>query len=156
MLRAPWLLALTLAAFGGGYALRDLREPPPPPPGPVAPSEVRFIAGRPAAEPNADAIRALVREELATQRPAASPEPAPPASEDQERAEVEAEQVVDGALAAGRWGPDEAERMLALLPRLSPEAHNQLMSRLFPAVNDGRLQVVDLHGGLFDPTRRAQ
>ena len=99
-------------------------------------------------------LRAVLRAELASlQRapvppstatvvappPAPRPDPAPrPPSA---RALADGHSLIDEALGRRRWSTDDAAALRRLLPALDPDARTELFAQLFPAINDGRLEL---------------
>lgn len=102
-------------------------------------------------------IRTLLHDELARQladlrRPAAdaeaadhAPEPRPPAAMSDELAArlEEASRLVDQAIGAGRWTPDDRKRFSSATGELPPPALIELERKLHVAINRGAVAVVD-------------
>jgi hypothetical protein len=110
------------------------------------------------------AVRAIMREELATALteagPAATPTfadlarpsaEAPPAPTPERLAAYEAaERLVDDALIRGRWSADDGARMRQLVAQLDQDQFAALARTLFPAINRGDIAVdLDVRGPLF-------
>ena len=101
-------------------------------------------------------LRAVLRAELANlQRVPAlpssasvvTPAPAPASRPEAEprpqsaRALADGHSVIAEALARRRWSSQDAIELRHLLPQLDPDARTELFAQLFPAINDGRLEL---------------
>jgi hypothetical protein len=111
-----------------------------------------------------EALRLLIRQELQGLRPEASQSAAAatavatakpgdtravePLSNDQEVAFERARSMVDDGLARGSWSEDDRAHLRQSLRGLPSEAREQVMSSLFVAVNEGRIQP-QVHGPLL-------
>ena len=99
------------------------------------------------------AVRAAVRQELAA---AASPVPAPATPEPPSPVEhdpaalAKAHEVVNRATGAGRWTPADARVLRGVLPRLTAEEMDEVMSALTRLANQGGLRV-ETSGSLLAP-----
>ncbi len=100
--------------------------------------------------PNLEAVRAVVREELARQAPApggTAGEQAVAEPED-ESAMASAREVLARGMADGRWTTDDRDRLRAELGHLSGEQAQDIFHTLIPALNSDQLRA-DFDGPLF-------
>jgi len=154
-----WALSLAAALWIGGRlqhddgprveAARPLARTEPA--APQATPQARDAAG--AAE-----IRAIVRDELARRLPdprppstdadaiavaaERAPEPAPMTGELAARAE-EVSRLLDRAIGAGRWAPEDRRRFAGATGELPPPVVIELERRLHVAINRGTVAIVD-------------
>ena len=94
-----------------------------------------------------DGIRAIVRDELANARASDS---SAPRSEDKPPIDdaqlAVATTALDQGMTDGRWTTEDRDRLRAVLPTLSQAEFEAVASRLFPALNSGKLQLA-IEGG---------
>jgi hypothetical protein len=102
-----------------------------------------------------DDLRRAVREELAAQ--AATTTPSAPEVPDEARVEAEARSAevrdralvtVNAAIDAGRWTGSDRDTLRPQLEQLTHEDIKQVLGRLLPAVNDGKVRI-ETDGLLF-------
>jgi hypothetical protein len=99
--------------------------------------------------PSADEIRAIVSEELAHLESAWEhgaeelTDTAPPERDpvENDAAFVQANRLVDGAIAARVWGDEQAQDLRVLRRQLTPEQLDELTSKLIPAMNRQEVRV---------------
>lgn len=145
--RSIYGVALVAAGLGG-YAIPHGSQP-----------AARVAAEECAHEPGGldeARLRAALRAELANlQRVPALPSSAPvvapapvPASRlapephrQSARALADGHVLIDEALARRSWSSQDASALRQLLPQLDPDARTELFSQLFPAINEGRLEL---------------
>jgi hypothetical protein len=104
-----------------------------------------------------NALRAIVREELAAERAAAAASASTTAADDPQQwqlsdAAMKSYDVVharvDDAITRGAWTPDDRDALRLQLGNLPAEARVEALRPLVVAVNDGRVRFTG-HGPLF-------
>jgi len=88
----------------------------------------------------ADQVRAIVREELATEREdgdTATGDPQVVAA--REESAIRARQVVARAIEQRTWSERDRDELLAAMRNLDSSQANAILGELFPALNDGRV-----------------
>ncbi|MHA7630777.1 hypothetical protein [Corallococcus sp. M7] len=97
-------------------------------------------------------IRQILKEELraATSAPTpATPEPRPPEPTPRSVAAFsQGRELVENAVAAGRWSDSQRQQLRALLSQLTLEQHQELTRTLIVNINSGKVKV-DLVGAPF-------
>jgi hypothetical protein len=145
-------IALLLACTAGGVVVGRATVDPAPD---HHPSIDRPVAALPPAVPvlGSDAlrgdIRRILREELQLARQpepvqaaiAAAPATPPPESAEAVVAAEQGHHIVDGALAAQRWGDQDVAAIRQILPQLSADDRDALLKQLMPAINTGRVKL---------------
>jgi hypothetical protein len=94
-------------------------------------------------------IRRILREELQLARQpepvqaaiAAAPATPPPESAEAVAAAEQGHRIVDGALAAQRWGDQDVTAIRQILPQLAADDRDALLKQLVPAINTGRVRL---------------
>lgn len=81
---------------------------------------------------DADGVRAIIRQELA------SAKPAPPVADETKL--VAARDALRNGMADGRWTDDDRARLRPLLLELTHEQADEIFDALLPALNDGQLR----------------
>lgn len=150
ILGVAWAGSLALAVV---LARRPEARSPSPTPLPVPagraappalPRAAPMVAATETVGPDLDALRAVVREELAA-RERDRPEPGPTRDADRTPAppavHAEAHAMVSEALDAGRWTDARRDALRQRMSALSREQLDEVLSPLFVAINEGRLQV---------------
>lgn len=155
-----WALTVAAALWAGSRLERDA-APEVAVERPGARAELTGAPGMPQARDATGAagdtqIRAILRDELARQlselrRPTADTEPAdrapepgpPPMTAELATRADEASGLVDRAIEAGRWTPDDRRRFASATGELPPPALIELERRLHVAINRGAVAVVD-------------
>jgi hypothetical protein len=93
-------------------------------------------------------IRQMLQEELrafastgaGSASPAAKPEPPPPSAESVAATE-QAHRLLEAAATARRWTDRDREQLRVLLPQLTNEQRQEILTSLIPAVNRGDIKV---------------
>jgi hypothetical protein len=96
--------------------------------------------------PTPDQIRAIVREELAASRDEHSVAEAPAVVEARQQSVDRGHAVIAHAITAGVWSEQDRDNLRQAIARVNREQADQLLSELFPALNDGRVKL-DYRGG---------
>jgi hypothetical protein len=99
-------------------------------------TETRTAAG---ATLTAEQVRSIVREELATTREPAAPEPQ--AVEAREQSAARAHEVVARAIDQGTWTEQDRDDLLTAMRDLDRAHADDVLAELFPALNDGRVRL---------------
>jgi hypothetical protein len=131
-------LAGFLVAFGVGRITALISEPAPPPPARIVEQRHdRTIVER-GASLDLDAVRAIVREELAQQAaPVTVVEREQPIDPDRL---ARAKTALGEGMADGRWTNDDRDRLRPMLARMSRTELEEILRTLFPALNTGKLR----------------
>jgi len=123
---------------------------------PVSASAVGAAAQGSAAAPaprldpaSAGAVRTIIRQELAAAPAAPKPEEPPPVERDPV-ALAKAHDLVDRAVAVGHWTTADARALKGVLPRLTADEWEEVMTALAAHANEGRLRV-ETSGSLLAP-----
>jgi hypothetical protein len=139
-----WLLpaATGIAGLAAGFLLGQGREAP------AIQGSAAIPPSTPMAALTAEDLRRVVREELAARSapPVASPpagEPPPVATPEtiarESAAALQAQSVLDGAIARRTWTEQDADGMREVFGSLSAEQQSEFLRQYAMAVNQGRL-----------------
>jgi len=151
-MKAWWSIATGLGgaaimwfALGGGTAAptSERSSSSPSPTNATRVNVVNHHAGAGSASFDVATLRAAIRDELAATdeaRSAAAEPPSEPTAEQVVAAEA-ANQVLDNAVAVGRWTSADDERLRQLGAELHPDAHAEVMLAWARAVNDQKLTI---------------
>jgi hypothetical protein len=142
MSRVP-KIGLAALGFCAAYTFgRWTTDAPAPAPRIIERAHERTIVKHGAASSiDLDEVRAIVRDELAQSRnhDVALPTDNKPAIDDARLAR--AMTAVDQGMSDGRWSSDDRDRLRGVFHTLSQAEMEQVASRLFPALNSGKLQL---------------
>ena len=134
-------IGLAALGFCVAYAIGHWTAPVPAPRIIERDHERTILKHGTAARIDLDEIRAIVRDELAQSRndDSVAAQEDKPAIDDARLAS--ATTALEQGMSDGRWTTDDRDRLRVVFHTLSQAEMAQIASRLFPALNSGRLQI---------------
>ncbi len=127
-------------AAAGGYLARGGSTVPPRPAPPVATASAPRIVMPPPAGVELEALRAVVREELARATAETSVDtPAPDRVVETPGASIPVDHHLGGALERGTGTENDRQRLWQTLPELQPTERERVLKRLAQLMNEGSI-----------------